>query len=769
MPRDVQPVSGQPLHVPPGSLRRWLPCLPIGLAVGLVEVAVVGSFAALIFAGDLAAYMGQAMGLALLAAAINIALISLLATLPGTLGGSQELPVTILAVVAASIAQQLSPAIAPQAAFLTVLAAIAITSLVTGLVLLLLGHFKLGRWVRYLPYPVVGGVLAGTGWLLCAGAITTMATVPGGPPLNLQHGLPLLQPELLARWLPGLLFAGILLWAHTRTRHVLLIPVMVVAGVLLFHALMSLGGHTVASLSADGWLLGPFGQGGLWRDWAWADLASVQWHAIAGQAFSLATIPVLSAVALLLNATALELASRRDVDLNRELQAAGVANLAAGLAGGLPGFQETSTSLMAQRMGAAHRLTGLVAALVCGLALWHGAALLSLIPDMVLGGLLLFLGLSLLLEWVWQGWTTLSRLDYAVLIVIVAVTATVGFLPGVAVGLLAAVLLFVVHCSRIEVVRQVLSGAVFHSRVTRSAAQRHLLAERGDATCILQLQGFLFFGTADRLLAHMRERLGDPALPTLRFVVLDFRRVSGIDSTAGLVFAKLHLLMQPRGLRLIVTEASPAVLCQFGQAGLHPGQGYQGFADLDRGLEWCEAQLLAPLPAAPAGDPAADANADPAADPAADLSANAELALRALLAQLLADPVAADGLLPCLHRVALRPGQLLMRQGDVPDHLYLLAAGQLTAQRARPGREPLRLQTLRDAQVVGEVGFYLGQPRSADVVADVPSVVYSLSVETLRRIEQQQPELALALQRLVLRLLAGRANHLADALEAIQR
>lgn len=724
---------------------RLLPVATTGLVLGFLSIVQAVSYSALIFSGDLSAFVGHGIGLTLLATLINITFIAVLASLPGTIGGSQDVPAVIMAVAAAAIAQQLSGTGPPQEIFVTVVVAIGITTLVTGACLFALGHFRLGGLVRFLPYPVVGGVLAGTGWLLTTGAMAMMTEQP--------LGLSLLHADMLPRWLPGVLFAVALLWAFERSSKALLIPGMVLTGTALFHAVMFGVGMSMTEVSAQGWLLGPFSEGGLWRQWSWDDLAQVHWRNIVGQAATLATIPVLSAVALLLNATALEISMQCDADLNRELKAAGIANLFTGAAGGLIGYHKLGMSIINYRTGAASRLTGLIAALVCGFALFQGASLLTLFPRMVLGGVVLFLGLSFLVEWVWKAWFRLPKTDYAVIILILLTTALLGFLEAVGVGLAAAMILFVVHYSKVEVVRQTSSGAGLRSRIMRSPSQREALRLQGDAICVLQLQGYLFFGTAGRLLAQVRSRLDNPTLPTLRYVLLDFHRVTGVDTTISLTFNKLRQLMQPRQLTLVVTEASAAVVAQLALAGLRDGEGCRLFANLDRGLEWSESQLL-----------------DDASPPQAGLSA--EPAVREVLAELLPDLASADRLLTYLQREVLSTGQWLMRQGDAPDHMYLLASGQLTAQREHPsgdGRAPLRLQTQRGAQVIGEIGFYLGQPRSADVVADVPSVVYRLSADGLRRMEQQDPALASVLHQLIIRLLAGRVMHLTEVVDALQR
>lgn len=724
---------------------HFLPILTNGLVAGLLEIVVVVSFGALVFSGGLSPSMGHGIGLTLLAAAINLAFIALLTSLPGTIGGSQDLPAVIFAGVAASIAQSLAGSAPSEEIFFTVVAAIGITTMATGACLLALGHYRLGRLVRFLPYPVMGGMLAGTGWLLSVGAISTMTDAP--------LGLSLFQGDELLRWLPGALFAVALLWSYERSAHAMLIPGMVLGGVLLFHTVMLMAGIDVAEMSAQGWLLGPFEEGSLWRDWSLGDLAQVHWWTIVEQGATLATIPVLSAVALLLNATGLEVAVERDVDLDRELKSAGVANLFTGAAGGYIGFQELAISAMNYRVGATSRWTGLVAALVCVAALFEGAPLMSLFPRAVLGGLLMFLGLSFLFEWVWRSRLTLPRSDYAVVIVILLSTALLGFLEAVAIGLALAAVLFVVHYSRVDVLRQTLSGANFHSRVIRAPSQREALRKLGDAICVLRLQGYLFFGTATRLLEQVRRRLNASDLPAMRFAVLDFHHVTGVDTTITLTFKKLSKLTEPRQITLVVTGASATVIAQLARAGLREGEGYHLLSNLDSGLEWCESQLLDDTPEIQARQ-------------------DADMPVREVLANMLSHPNLVECLLNYLQREDLMAGQRLMRRGESPDNLYVLISGQLTAQHEQtdaPGREPLRLSTQRGAQVVGEIGFYLGQPRSADVIADEPSVVYRLSAEALRRMELHDPQLASELHRLIVRQLAGRVTHLTDAVSALAR
>ena len=715
------------------------PSLVAGLVAGLLEIVLAVSFAVLIFSGELAEFVANGIGLFLLATIISLIIVTLFTSLPGTVGGLQDVPAAILAIAAVSLASQLSTRATSQEIYVTVVATVSITALLTGLFFWGLGHFKLGSLVRFLPYSVIGGFLAGTGWLLATGAISTMTNQP----LDLS----LFQPELLVRWLPGLLFAVSLMIVLKYIDHAMIIPGMIVGGTLLFFAAAFLLNQSSQLLSAGGWLLGPFPEGNLWQPISLADLNQVRWQAIGGQAVNVAAVILMSAVALLLNGTGLEIATRREMNLNHELKVAGIANILSSFAGGSVGFHQLGVSMMGYRMGISNRLMGLFTAVICLAALFFGASLLALFPRVVLGGLLLFLGLAFLKEWIVDAWSTLPKLDYAVVILILLVTAVVGFLEAVGVGLVTAVFLFVINYSRIDVVRHELSAATQQSRVTRPPHQQTLLRRQGERVYILRLQGFVFFGTADNLVNRVRQRLENAELPAAQTIILDFRRVTGIDSTATLSFNKLQQLAETNGNTLIFTELAPQIEQQLKKDGFDENGRHQIFPDLDRALAWCEEQILADL--------------DVARD---DTSRLAEQLHRILPS---GDKI--NALLPYLERLELPEGHMLMQQGEPPDSLYFIESGQITAQLERPGQPPVRLQTMRGGHVVGEIGFYLHQTRSAAVITDQPSIVYRLSQETVDKMEQEAPEIASFLHQLIIRLLAARVTHLVDAVNALQR
>ena len=110
--------------------------------------------------------------------------------------------------------------------YLLVLATISFTTILSGLFYFLLGQFRLGRFVRFIPYPVIGGFLAGSGWLLFRGSIGVMADVS----LSIDQLPTLLQADFVARWLPGVIFAVVLYTAIRRFSHFLIMPGVIIGG-----------------------------------------------------------------------------------------------------------------------------------------------------------------------------------------------------------------------------------------------------------------------------------------------------------------------------------------------------------------------------------------------------------------------------------------------------------------------------------------------------------------------------------------------------------
>jgi SulP family sulfate permease len=278
----------------------------------------------------------------------------------------------------------------------------------------------------------------------------------------------------------------------------------------------------------------------------------------------------------------------------------------------------------------------------------------------------------------------------------------------------------------VDLVRQVSFGDAYHSNVDRPPAERAALRALRDRVLILRLSGFVFFGSTARLLERIRARV-ESSPP--RFLVIDLRRVTGMDASAVVAFSKAMRLASSHGSELVFTGASEPVRAELERGGVTEQRESLRFEpDLDRGLERCEEVLLAEEVEA-AGE---QVTGGPDGLPA--------------------------GLAPYMERVAVSEGTVVLRQEEPPGDLYVLVEGRLAVQTVTPEGRRVRLRILRPGVVIGELAFYTGAPRTADVVAETPCVVLKCSREQIARIEADDPVVAIVLHRWFAETLAGRLS-----------
>jgi SulP family sulfate permease len=724
------------------NFRELLPVASIGLVGGMIVLPLVISFAILIFPGELAPFTASGIGLVLFGGFIMQLIVALTSSVPGMIGAPQDSPAAILGLTAMAIAAGMGNA-TPEAKFMTVVTIVVLTSVISGLFFVFIGSFKLSRFVRFIPYPVVGGFVAGTGLLLVRGALGVML----GTTLDLENIAILFRPENLLLWIPGVVFGTSVLVAARRSKHFLTYPALLVSAVAIFYFAILISGYGMNEARAMGWLLGPFPQGALWDLPDLSLLAQVDWNLIASQSGNIAAVALISLVSLLLNASALELIAQKDVDLDRELISTGFANIAGGLAGSSVGYHHLGVSSISFRMGISSRLVALFAAGASGLALLFGASLLSIVPKLIAGGLIFFVGLSFLVEWLYDAWFQLPRTDYILVWVILVVVGGLGFLQGVGIGLAIAIVLFVVNYSRIGIAKDALTGKSYQSNVERPFEQRQLIKQLGDCILILRLQGFIFFGTSQSLVNQVNARVKDAAQEKLRFLILDFQHVTALDASALFSFVRLKQMALANHFHLVLTNANKEIKTRLARNGIDENETLiRILPTMDYGMEWCESKLLL--------------------EEGSSTTIGAGT-LRAQLKKLLPSAADVEKFMSYLEYEEWQQYHILVNQGDPPDCMYFVDSGEVTSRLQISGGQFIRLKSQRGGTMVGEMGLFLKQSRTATVVVSEPSVLYKLSLESYNRMMQTDHELGFYLYQWIGRVLSVRIAENNSTLEVL--
>ncbi|MSU90737.1 STAS domain-containing protein [Rhodobacteraceae bacterium 2CG4] len=692
----------------------------------IVAVLAVGftlSLVSIIYAQAPEAVFAPGVGFALLGAILLCVVGSIASSYRGTVILPQDVTVVLIAVGAGQIAAEWQGE--PAAMFPTIVALIVVCTVVGGLLTLTIGTLRLGYLVRFMPYPVIAGFLASGGYMLVMGALTILT----GQTMSIWSVATLFDPGQPARWVPWFAAAlAMILLARARPTD-LLLPGALLLGTAAFYGALALLRIPLGEAQQAGLLIGPFEAENFASAFTAVAAAPVDWSAVAGQATTIAAVACLTVLGTLLHATGLEQIIGREVDIDRELRGTGAANLAAVAGGGLPGYTYMSVTMLAVRFRLPSVLPAAAILLGCAITFLFGADFLSYVPAGLAGLIIAFLGFDLMLQYLVDQWRRMLPHEFAIVVMILLVAAMLGFLQALAFGLLAAFLIFIVSYARRDVVRLRSVASTRRSRVERSDAENEVLRQAGARTAILELSGYLFFGTANRLRERIRQEL--LAEPVPERIIVDFSRVDGLDTSAAYSLAKIVEDARRREVGLMFTGLAPAVEAQYLRTTAVDARPVLR-ADLDTALQELETELLEGR--------ATDSNE--AFELAEALSRAPGRAVR---------------------RIVLAPGEELVEKGGSSSDLSILLAGQLRAEIDGTDGTRQTVARFRPGALVGEIAHYASVERTAWLIADEPSEVLTVDPE---RLGSTAPDLAHRLDREAARSLARRVMRLTQLLRA---
>jgi SulP family sulfate permease len=709
-----------------------LVALPGAVAYGIVIFAPLGPGAAA--QGALAGASG----------AVALGLVA------GLLGGTRGLVSApcgpAAALLAALVIEWIGPGgVAPA----EVPALLAVVVLLAGLLQVLFGLLGGGRLIKYIPYPVVAGYLSAAGLLVLIKQLPLLV----GPS---SDGLARLLAGPAA-WSGTALAVGLATIAGTVLALRLKSPVPptivgVAAGLAAF-LLLTLRGGGLQAAAAGGLVIGPMPS-------PIPALTAVGARFQAALALPPAhlwlALPPALALAVLLSIDTLKTCVMADAltqkrhDSDRELRAQGLGNLAAALCGGAPGSGVSGATLVNLATGGNTYRTGAVAGGLALAALLLLSRVIAWVPVAALAGVLVVVAFRMF-DWdslrLWRYRATI--LDALVVwgVILAAVASNLMVAAGVGVGL--SILLFLRDQVRSSVVARRALGDQRRSKTRRRSREQAVLAEQGAKAAIFELQGNLFFGTADQLLGEL-----EPHLEVREVVVLDLRRVRSIDLTAARILVQMasRLASHSSALMLSGAVASPGaerldqLLHQVGLLGA--GNDVKAFDDLDDAMAWAEDRLLALH------------LVDPTPERALGLG---EIDVLKTL------PPAG---LAALERIAVvrtfQAGQSLFLRGDEGHEIYFLRRGRirLVASLARGGT--VHVATFCRGDFLGDMAFLDARPRSADAVAATEAEVFVVSRQRLSEAIAADPAFGAGFFESLGRAMAARLRASGDEIRSLQ-
>jgi SulP family sulfate permease len=720
------------------ALRAVLKDILGGSAASVLTVTFGLSYALLIFGGPLSPYLAYGVAATFISSAILAGVIAIGSSLPFAVSGPESSTAAMMGILASSMAEHIA-ATNPSASVLApVLITLALATVLTGIVLCGFGMTRMGRAIRYVPYPVVGGFLGATGCLILLGAVRVIT----GQRLQFATLDQFENLLTLSKLGAACVMALILYMTWHRSRSSFGLPAILIGGVIAAHFLFWLAGISLADAQAAGWTFQPPPHAAVMLPWSLDALSHYPWHLLPELSGNLIAVVFVTAACTLFNTTGVEVAIHREANLERELNVTGVANVLSGAFGGYTGCISISRSVLNFNTGGTGPLSGLTVAAISLLMLIFAPTLLGYMPKFVLGGLLIYLGADALHRWIVQSRRRISFTEYLSLLAIIVIIVQWGFIAGILIGVVIGCATFALSASRIDSIKFSFDGSEYRSSLDRSREDQAVLAANGGTIQGLNLQSYLFFGSANRLYQHVKALLARH--PECRFLVFDFKLVTGIDSSAAYSFAQIKRTANDRGITLVLVHLQTAVEKAL-RSSEFISREVNVVPELDHALEWCENEIIAQQ----AG------------------RSDEEASLRDWFIRILGTEEEAVELIHRCKRLEVEAGEVIVRAGEAANSMHFILDGRVGVLISTAEGDLTRVRSLGRYTTIGEMGLVSRAPRNATIQAEVASVLYVLSANQFEAIKTENPALSQKLLTFFILVMAERltfANRLIGVL-----
>ena len=396
--------------------------------------------------------------------------------------------------------------------------------------------------------------------------------------------------------------------------------------------------------------------------------------------------------------------------------------------------------------------------MVCGLAVFLILMLFGkyarFIPYSVLAGILMITSARMVDTWsfrlikqksTWRG--------MAIVILVAGVTVLVSLMVAVGLGVLITMLLFIKDQISRSVIKNKFLGSQVHSKKVRATDEMFHLEKEGDRIIVYQLDGSVFFGTADGLMKDIEKESNERDI-----VILDFRRVKEIDLTGAQILRQMNDQLAENGKHLLLSFIDKTddyehhrisaflndvkILEQIGEDKL--------FHDTDRALEWAENNILE-----------TDGIISSVEERRVEIK-------KMRIFQYLNDNEI-DKISSILSHYSYKANEIIFNEGDEGDTMYLVSRGCVSILfEIKKGKRKKRVASFGEGVFFGDMALLEEKPRSASAIADEDTELYAFTRSDYLNLLETEPKITAKIQLGLARELSARLRSTSEELRALE-
>lgn len=453
-----------------------------------------------------------------------------------------------------------------------------IATMMAGVLLILLGVFKLGTVIKFIPYPIIVG--------FTSGIAVTIFTTQIADIFGLQFGDEKIPGDFIGKW--------ILYFHHFDTVNwwnviVSIVSVFIIAitpkfskkvpGSLVAIILVTVGVYFLKMYGGITCIDTIGNRFSIQAQLPEAAVPQLDWEAVKNLFPVAITIAVLGAIESLLSAAVADGVIGDRHDSNTELIAQGIANLATPLFGGIPATGAIARTMTNINNGGRSPIAGIVHAVVLLLILLFLMPLAQYIPMACLAGVLVIVSYNMSGWRVFKGLLKNPKSDVTVLLITFFLTVIFDLTVAIEVGLVIACVLFmkrVMETTEISVITDEIDP---NKESDLEVHEEHLIIPQGVE--VYEINGPYFFGIATKF-EEIMARLGDR--PQIR--IIRMRKVPFIDSTGIHNLTTLCKMSQKENISIILSGVNEKVHAVLEKSGFYELLGKENIcSNINEALE----------------------------------------------------------------------------------------------------------------------------------------------------------------------------------------
>lgn len=695
------------------------------------------SFAYLIFKGPLLPYLGYGFNLIMISNIIGCLFAARYSSLPIMLSLLQTSNIAIFVLISSALVGNISAISGNIDPIYTIYSALIFISIIAGGILWVLGKYKMGNIIRFVPYPVIVAFLAASGWILISSSIHLI--IGKMPDIFSENSLNSYSTIQLIQLVLCIFIVAVMIILQKRYNRSFIMPAVYIAALLAFHLFLYFTGTSFEQFKLiDQSNIEKFNH--FTNPLELLSLSKTQWSAFLDWNIigNIAAIFIITPLFLLVTLNGIEKETQHEFKYDHELKYTGISNIVLALVGGGATVSPTlSGTLRNYQMGVKSRWIGVYVAAFLLSAFVLGFFLLESIPLFIVASIPLMSGVSLVVNWLFESKNKLSKLDYVLLWFVFLVIVFKGFLIGICLGVVASLLLFDYRYGQASILRNTLTGLELQSNNERGMASEALLKNFRAGIEIIILQGYLFFGNINTLIEKLIFSIENSERAKLYFIILDFRNVQGMDPSSAESFLRLYRHASEQEIKIIFTHLPKDIfhnILRFLNLPLN-NDFFLRFANLDYGLEWCEEYFLK------------------------QKTLNWGTYFAGQLSLIF--PVEKDLQMfsSYLKHLTIPENNIVFSEGDYLNEIYFLDTGRLDLIYKNSQNHKTRIKTIYPGVFFGETSLYLGMKQIFTCVSRSAASLYSLSFENLIKMEEENPRLALTFHRYMVCQTLNRLTH----------